>query len=213
MSVGTRVRRLLGPFEPPVARAYRQFFYRPESLVPHLQGRCTPLDVLEIGCGEGLLTDVLAAAFPAARFTGIDIAGTPGRLYGRDPSRATFLMESASALAARTPGRFDLVVVSDVMHHVALHERKGLLRDAARAARPGALLVLKDWERRPSLVHALNWFSDRVISSSWASYLTVAELEALVMGALPGARILACPRLRPWVNNFALVVQFGELIT
>ncbi|MGB8931826.1 MAG: methyltransferase domain-containing protein [Anaeromyxobacteraceae bacterium] len=209
MALGPAVRRLMGPAEPFVARAYRRFFYDPRTLTAALATRFAPSRILEVGCGEGLLSEELARTFPSAFLTGIDIAGTPGRLFGLDRSRTEFRIESLSSVVARAPGTFDMVVVGDVVHHVPPGERHAFIADAAKAARDDGCLVIKDWERRANVVHALNWFSDRVISGEAVHYLSGRELEALIHEALPGRKVIDRLRLAPWRNNLAFVIGVG----
>jgi malonyl-CoA O-methyltransferase len=69
--------------------------------------------VLDIGCGTGLMTDLVRKRYPAAHITGIDPAkGMVEQCQRRfaDDNKTTFIVESAEKYVA--PASFDLVVAS-----------------------------------------------------------------------------------------------------
>ncbi len=98
---------------------YRGLFVHLDAFVASIRARAgTPAEILEIGCGDGLVTERLALAFPGSVLTGIDICSQPGRLYRGDPARVRFLRTTSEALGATAAARFQLVIVADVFHHV-----------------------------------------------------------------------------------------------
>lgn len=72
-------------------------------LVPDLPERLrTGIDVLDIGCGQGHAVNVLAKAFPASRFHGLDMSeGASRRRAPRPPSWACPTRSSRSVTAPR----------------------------------------------------------------------------------------------------------------
>lgn len=75
--------------------------------------------IAEIGCDDGSVAEALLAVLPGAAYVGVDVA-EPGRLFRGDLARARFASQLSSDLLAESgPGQFDLVVVVDVVHHVA----------------------------------------------------------------------------------------------
>ena len=74
--------------------------------------------------------------YPSARVTGIDITPRAGRLCRRDPHRVRFATATAAEFAAAHPGRFDLVLVCDVLHHIPWDAHTEFLRAAGRLLRP-----------------------------------------------------------------------------
>lgn len=205
MSVGSLVRAALGPAEPWVARLYRRAFIDFGAFSSTLAGWTSASRILDIGCGDGLSTQHLASAFPDATLTGIDIAPAVGKLFTGDRSRVSFHSESLDSFVARQPRSFDLVVLADVLHHVPGAEREALLRRAAEALREGGKLVVKDWERRPNLVHFLAWFSDRFITGAQVWFETAAGLRALAERS--AGAVEREVRLPPWRNNIAFLIR------
>jgi 2-polyprenyl-6-hydroxyphenyl methylase/3-demethylubiquinone-9 3-methyltransferase len=207
MSLGSRVRAAFGPWERPLAAAYRACFVNLGHFVDELRKYANPERILEIGCGEGSLTELLAGAFPCATITGIDITPRVGRLFRGDSRRVEFFQVTPGEFAVSHPGSFDLVVICDVIHHVPWSEHPLLLEQSLRALAPGGMLVLKDWERRMNLGHALCYLSDRWITGDRVRYRTAAEFRTLLYSVFSDSCIEREWRVGPWMNNVAFIVK------
>ena len=85
--------------------------------------------LLDVGCGEQPLRDEVEDR--GGRYLGIDLDGNAGR---RDQ-----VVGSVLALPLRT-GRFDVVLCSEVLEHVA--DTRSALREIARVTRAGGRVVL-----------------------------------------------------------------------
>jgi 2-polyprenyl-6-hydroxyphenyl methylase / 3-demethylubiquinone-9 3-methyltransferase len=104
------------------------------------------LDVLDVGCGGGLLTEPLARL--GATVTGIDLAPANLAVARRHADTSgldvTYRETSAEQLAADGEA-FDLVCVMEVVEHVA--DQPGFLTACGRLVRPGGGLVLATLNR------------------------------------------------------------------
>jgi SAM-dependent methyltransferase len=102
-------------------------------------------DVADIGCGSGHAINVMASAFPASRFTGIDFSDE-GLATGRAESErlglknATFTARDVAALDMTDA--FDVVTAFDAIHDQAQPAR--VLENIYRALRPGGVLLMVD---------------------------------------------------------------------
>ncbi len=133
--------------------------------------------VLDIGCGQGTLAALLAAAHarhargewpgdwpppPAVEdFHGIDLAAT-------DVERARSALGNAARFTCgdmrTTPfGEADAVVILDVLHYVDHAAQEDILRRVRAAIRPGGVLLLRVGAQSDSLRFRCTAWVDRVV--------------------------------------------------
>jgi len=96
--------------------------------------------VLDLGCGTGRFTGLLADLYGTAV---IGVEPSHGMLAGReplDPTRAGFLAAAAEALPL-APGAIDLVFLSLVYHH--LRAPSAAVAELRRVVRPGGHAVVR----------------------------------------------------------------------
>lgn len=106
-------------------------------------------DVLDVGCGGGILAESMARA--GARVLGIDLAQAVldvARLHAEEAGlpidyRATAVED----LARERPGGFDLVTCMEMLEHVP--DPAAVLRALAQLLRPGGDIVVSTLNRRP----------------------------------------------------------------
>jgi 2-polyprenyl-6-hydroxyphenyl methylase/3-demethylubiquinone-9 3-methyltransferase len=207
-SIGATVRRAFGPYERDISEIYRRVFIDLDDLVDRMRGWVSPASILEIGCGEGALAERLALAFPEASYLGIDIIPHLGRLYDGPQGKVAFRQIRAEALASECPGRFDLVVINDVLHHVPQPERPELLMSARRLMTRDGRLILKDWLRRPTPIHAACYFADACIGGDrGVRYMAMDEQRQLIGDAFGPGAIAAEAGIAPWRQNHAFLIR------
>jgi 2-polyprenyl-6-hydroxyphenyl methylase/3-demethylubiquinone-9 3-methyltransferase len=213
MKLGPCVRRLFGPLEPRIADAYRSIYVDIDALVG-LIARWQPAAarILEVGCGEGAVTQRLCAAYPAASITAIDVTPRVGRLFRGRAERVQFLRTTVQEISRREAASYDLVVLSDVLHHVPPQQRRGLLDAVRLCMAPQGVFVCKDWQRNLSPIHWLCYASDRWLTGDRISYMSHDEMRD-GLAACFGPETLRCEaRVRPWSNNLAFRVAPSEQI-
>jgi SAM-dependent methyltransferase len=92
--------------------------------------------VLDVGCGDGSLLRAIREWASPANLAGIDI-------YGFDNVAASgFTFFRQDIIAFRLPHRFDVVVSSDVIEHIAPADVEEHLRGVRDALKPGGTLVM-----------------------------------------------------------------------
>jgi 2-polyprenyl-3-methyl-5-hydroxy-6-metoxy-1,4-benzoquinol methylase len=105
----------------------------------------TGIDVLDVGCGEGVAIQMMARRFPRSRFVGIDLARDAIQAAQAQTARAgltnaRFLVQDAASFAA--PSAFDFVTAFDAIHDQAAPRR--VLRGIREALRPGGIFLMFD---------------------------------------------------------------------
>jgi 2-polyprenyl-3-methyl-5-hydroxy-6-metoxy-1,4-benzoquinol methylase len=118
-----------------------EYFYRYKAnylariFSPQFSGR-----VLDYGCGVGILSRFLKAQMPGAQINGFDVSKDA---VGRVDEALLRQGEFTSDLE-RLRGGYDLIVVTNVMHHVVPGQRQAVVSDlAGRLATGGRLVILE----------------------------------------------------------------------
>jgi len=208
MKLGPMIRAMFGTRERWVTDAYRRLYVNIDELAAQIRDWVPAASrILEVGCGEGAVTEKLAAAYPGAEITAIDVTPRLGRLYDGPRDRVQFIQCTVQEVAAREPGRYHMVVLCDVLHHVPLPARQDLLRAIRRSLTSGGFFVFKEWERNSTLIHWLCHASDRWLTGDRVSYMTCGEIREHLARSFGDRALVAQVRLRPWYNNLAILVR------
>ncbi|WP_374765060.1 bifunctional 2-polyprenyl-6-hydroxyphenol methylase/3-demethylubiquinol 3-O-methyltransferase UbiG [Yunchengibacter salinarum] len=188
-----------GPFKPlhmlnPTRLAYirRQItdhFHRDDSAAMPLDG----LDVLDIGCGGGLVSEPLARL--GARVTGVDAskknvktAATHAHMNGVEVAYHHTTAEDLSA----TGVRYDVIINMEVVEHVA--DVPLYLAHTAAMLKPGGIMLLSTINRtakafllaKVGAEYVMRWLP--VGAHDWRKFITPDELaaHAAQAGLVPG---------------------------
>lgn len=208
MPIGPAVRRAFGPFEHQITEIYRSIYVNLDDYVAAVQDWVPDASaILEVGCGEGAVTERLAAAYPNARIRAIDITPRAGRLYRGAAGRVTFEQKTVQEVAAESPGAFDLVMIADVIHHVPTALRTEIINAARDALAPGGSLIFKEWERTRTPIHWMCVASDRWLTGDKVSFMSRDEGRALLTESFNPEALVAERRVAPWRNNLMTLVR------
>lgn len=114
-----------------------------------LAARAEGRDLLDVGCGHGVLVALLAVGFPERHVVGIDPdmrkIDWARASVGQEPN-VELLACTIEQLAAERPGAFDTVLVADVLYLLAAPAWSPFLRAARMLLKPRGRLVLKEAE-------------------------------------------------------------------
>lgn len=106
-------------------------------------------DVLDVGCGGGLLSEAMARR--GANVLGIDMAGAAldvARLHALETGvEVQYRQVTVESVAAERPGRFDLVTCLEMLEHVP--DPASVVAACAALVRPGGHVVFSTLNRNP----------------------------------------------------------------
>ena len=146
-------------------------------LVPGLVERLDAgIDVLDVGCGEGVAIRMMAQRFPRSRFVGLDfaaeaIAAAASEAARAGLSNARFLAQDAASFEA--PASFDFITAFDAIHDQAAPRR--VLRRIREALRPTGVLLMVDIAMSSHLERNLdNVFAPFMFTASTMHCMTVS---------------------------------------
>jgi len=117
--------------------------------IDEVSGGLAGKDVLDVGCGGGILSESMAAR--GARVTGIDLGekalGVAKLHQLESGARVDYRLIAAEDLARETPSAFDVVTCMEMVEHVP--DPASTVAACAALARPGGTVVLSTINRNP----------------------------------------------------------------
>jgi 2-polyprenyl-3-methyl-5-hydroxy-6-metoxy-1,4-benzoquinol methylase len=111
-------------------------------------------DLLDIGGAHGLFSAAICNRHPGLRSTILELPQAVNHAGLQPPERAPSSHVTYVAGDALThdlgESRYDVVLISQLVHHFTNEQNRGLAQRAARALRPGGYLVIQDFARQAS---------------------------------------------------------------
>jgi SAM-dependent methyltransferase len=208
MRPGPVIRSLFGPYEHWVSEAYRRMFVSLDDFA-ELMSTWVPQAqrILEVGCGEGAMTERITRKYPNASVIAIDITPKVGRLFRGKASNVTFSQEFVEDVARREPASFDLIVLADVLHHVPVVARQSLMNAISQSMTANGSFIFKDWVASSSPIHWICGATDRYLTGDKVSHVTPDGVGPLLTDTFGAGAIRQTDTVRPWKNNLAVLVQ------
>jgi 2-polyprenyl-3-methyl-5-hydroxy-6-metoxy-1,4-benzoquinol methylase len=149
-------------------------------------------DVADFGCGSGHAINLMARAFPASRFTGIDfsdeaIAAGIAEAARLGLTNATF--ETHNLIELDKVAAYDVVTAFDTIHDQAQPAR--VLENIYRALRPGGVLLMADVKASSRLEENVGVpMSTYLYATSMMHCMTVSlALDGAGLGAVWGRQL------------------------
>jgi 2-polyprenyl-3-methyl-5-hydroxy-6-metoxy-1,4-benzoquinol methylase len=154
--------------------------------------------ILDYGCGVGMLSNYMKQTFPQAKVDGYDLSDAS--IARVDPSiRAQGTFTSDWSQIGR---HYNLIVVTNVMHHVRPAERQGVIARLRDSLAPQGILIIV--EHNP-LNPLTRWAVSKCAFDDDAILLPTAESMGYVLhGGLEIVRrdyIVFFPRLLAWFRH------------
>jgi len=206
-SLGSRLRFYFGRYEKPITEIYRRIYINLDAFSKEVGYRIKANKILEVGCGEGLLTERLHKIYPTALIIGIDISSRVGRLFSKTPQNVFFLNRTVQSVELEYKRFFDLIIICDVLHHVPTQHIPSLLQSVGQMMKPGGSIVIKEWQKKWNLIYLLGYFSDRWITGDQVCYLRKADWEKLLGDIFGQSAIREEFSVPPWSNNITFQIR------
>jgi 2-polyprenyl-3-methyl-5-hydroxy-6-metoxy-1,4-benzoquinol methylase len=210
MSIGPRIRRLLDG-QPRLVQAltdaYRGFFVDLDAVVASIPVDQPDATFLNIGTGDGGLLNTLRDLHPELRITTTDIHEHQGWLLRPDVRESIDVhVHTPERIVVEGFGKqFDIVFMSDVLHHVPPADRADTVRAAFAACRPGGRLVIKDIEEK-GLKARLSLLSDVYLTGDKHTKLIgEAALRQLIERTHPDAQVASSDLITRDFPNYLVV--------
>jgi len=170
-------------------------------------------DVLDVGCGGGILAESMATA--GARVTGIDLSEKAigvAKLHRLESGVAVdYRLIAAEALAAEAPARFDVVTCMELLEHVP--DPASIVTACATLARRGGVVVFATLNRNPRSYLFAILGAEYVLqllprgTHDWRKFIRPAELAAFARRAGLDLRALAGITYNPFTREFRIATD------
>jgi 2-polyprenyl-3-methyl-5-hydroxy-6-metoxy-1,4-benzoquinol methylase len=150
------------------------------------------VEVADFGCGSGHAINVMARAFPASRFTGIDFSDEAIAAGVREAARlglTNAAFESHNLPEMDKADAYDVITVFDAIHDQAQPAR--VLENIHRALRPGGVFLMADIKASSRLEDNVGMpMSTYLYTVSLMHCMTVSlALDGAGLGAAWGAQL------------------------
>ena len=149
-------------------------------------------DVADFGCGSGHAINVMARAFPASRFTGLDFSEEAigvGRKEAAELGLGNASFESHNLTDLEKVDSYDVITVFDAIHDQAQPAR--VLENINRALRPDGVLLMADVKASSRLEENVDVpMSTYLYTTSLMHCMTVSlALDGAGLGAVWGRQL------------------------
>jgi 2-polyprenyl-3-methyl-5-hydroxy-6-metoxy-1,4-benzoquinol methylase len=148
-------------------------------LVDVIPPNCT---ILDVGCGAGLFIALLAYLGRVRSAVGFDTDRVAilaaESIASRLSNSSQICFEHRNAHAPWPEGRFDVVCLIDILHHVRPGKQVGLISTAAEHVAEGGMLLYKDMVRRPFWRAWANRVHDLLSVREWIYYPKINDVIA-----------------------------------
>jgi len=156
-----------------------------------------PECVLELGCGTGIITEMILEKSPDAKISGIDLSREMLRIASEKPAlRNVNFIEGD--LRGPWPARpHDAVVSALCLHHVSADERAAVVKRVFEALSPGGRFICGD-----VFVGRSEW-EEQLFTARWLRGMKQAGMPDDVVAGMDAARNERRSELRPisWFYN------------
>jgi 2-polyprenyl-6-hydroxyphenyl methylase/3-demethylubiquinone-9 3-methyltransferase len=166
--------------------------------------------VLDIGCGHGLVSNILAITSAARAVLGVDLdlkkIAAAQQTVG-DRANIRFAVGDAATLPA---GPFRAVTIADVTYTMPPDQQRALLWKIAHVLEPGGVLVWKTQVRQPRwkyvITYGQEWLMVRLGPTMGAGLYFMDQVDSIAALREAGLRpaVIPMPSPRPYTDLLLL---------
>lgn len=160
--------------------------------------------ILDLGCGHGLFTNLLALGSPDRQLTGVDPSADKIAVAKRSSAGLPNVRYFQGRIEDITDGPYDVIAINDVLYLLPDADKVNVLRRCHSLLKPDGLLLLKTNDTRPRWRYSIVLLEEelmvRVLSLTYGGQIHfrgIPEYLALLKQAGFEARAMKIDSWRP----------------
>lgn len=140
--------------------------------------------ILDIGCGYGVLSNIIALSRPGVNILGVDnnvkrIRIAKSTMRGRN----NISFEAGDAQTYLIKKKIDTVVFFDVLHHIPKDAQIAVLEDVLRSLPKNATVLVKEINTHPFWKYCINYIHDRMLNGLPLHFRDAKEWQRVLKNA------------------------------
>jgi len=184
-----------GPLLARLMMRYRPYICPFHTLIQHIPQDAT---VMDVGCGGGLLLNLLAGADRIQRGLGFDYSPDMIRVASKAAQKHNtdihFCTVNANDGWPRSTA--NTITAIDLLHHISPKDQDDVINKLIDTVPPGGRLVYKDMAAKPHWRASINRLHDLVLARQWIHYHPIAQVEQTA--TQKGLRLIASQDINQW---------------
>lgn len=164
--------------------------------------------VLDVGCGHGLLLNLLATLGRIRQGHGFDVAGpaieVARQMAAQHGLSAVVDFEHRSIAQGIPDLGHEVVTVVDVLHHIPDEHKAAFVNALCDVVPEGGRLIVKDMVVRPHWRAAANQMHDLIMARQWVEHVDPDQVEA--WASPRGMRVMRLDHFNTWWYGHWLLV-------
>ena len=118
--------------------------------------------ILDVGCGHGILSRIIAQNYPQTKVLGIDPSNYKINI-ARLKSRNIPNLEYKCSYLKDIHGIFDCIIITDVLYLFSGEERIIILKGCYKLLKKGGLLIICEIDSKPSFMFWLSYLEEIIM--------------------------------------------------
>ncbi len=183
-----------------------------EKIRDHYRGN-TNVNVLDVGCGAGFLSNALARE--GFHVTGVDMSIESLRVAGLyDTTESVKYISGDVYRLPFTTGEFDVVTAMDFLEHV--HDPKQAIAEMSRVIKPGGLFIFHTFNRNLIsgfvIIKLVEWFIRNTPKNMHILSLFVKPKELTEYAAQANLEVKTMTGIKPVITSIPLKNIFSGIV-
>lgn len=118
--------------------------------------------ILDLGCGDGIVTNYLALSSSRRKITGIELNGDRVRFADRGLKNTKFV--KADVIRSKLDKNVDVILMVHLLHHLpSFEDQEEVIKNCYRALKKNGKLVIAEVDIKPTFKYLISWVTDHFI--------------------------------------------------